>query len=251
MQKLTALKKLLSSKRKTSPTSKETPIPTSEYSPSLKFYSSINDLPLKIFWEICIDESDFKLNRLIISGSPSTFQLNEAWSTMTLEYADLMSPETKRKIKEDGKLELLKYKAVFVHSALHLLTSAMSYDTTVEEEAEFQSICDSLTNLFPSIKLDYKKREALIPSFDRIKALANKWTIEINQKLSRKTKEVENEVKVQYSHFQGMLNNVILFHKMPHVSANQLTVLEFALYYKAMNDAIELQNNQNGRVRNN
>lgn len=251
MQKLTALRKYLSFKRKTSRISKEKTIPTSEDSPSLKFYSSINDLPLKLFWDICLDENETKLQKLVISGSPTDLHLQDAWSAITLEYADLMSPESKRKVKEDGKLEQLKYKSVFVHSALHLLTSAMPYSTTPEEEEVFQGICDTLTRLFPSIKLDYKKREALLPSFERIKALANKWTIDINQKQSANSKQVENEVKVQYAHFQSMLNNVILFHKMPHVSASQLTVLEFALYYKAMNDAIEIQKNQNARVRNN
>ena len=253
MQKRTGLRNLLSYKQGTSQSSNERQTPTSTTLPISKYYSSINELPLNLFWKICDSEEKDK-SPLIISGEPDPVELDAAWHNISIEYADIMSADISKRFREDKKAEYLRYKLANVSTCIHILKTAMPYETTLEQEANLQAICDQLTTLIPSIKLDYHKREMLIPMLDRAEGLAKKWMVDIDQHNSKREKESSEagkQPKPTMVQYQKMLNNVVLWHKMHHLNPKEITVLAFALYYRDMADAIERQKTEHGRARSN
>lgn len=246
------LKKFLSYKRKTTQISSEQTTPKLTVSPSLKYYSSIKELPLNIFWEICIQEDKEQAYKLLIlQGEPTFSELEEVWYNITLEYADLVSPETKFKVTKAREMEYLKFKVNFIQTSLHLLKSALPYETTPDQEQLLQDVCDAVRKLVPQVKLDYKQRERLMPLFNTVEAYAKRWMVEISDKMANTSESVQEHVKANYTDFKNMLANVILYHKMPHMSEHQLTVLDFGIYYKKMIDQIEAQKLKDGGSRNN
>lgn len=203
---------------------------------------------LNVFWDICVTDNK---SLLIKEGIADDYQLSNQWALITIEYADLMSVKARQTVQEDAKFEYLIYKVNYVESVLHLLRSAMKYNTTPEEESEFQFLCDSLTKFFPSIRLDYKQRERLLPSFDRCQALANKWKIEIQEQAEKINSRTVSEHKAEYIDFQRMLNSVVKFHELRSVRPTEITVMAFAAYYKEMIDYYEAQKVKDGRARQN
>jgi hypothetical protein len=203
---------------------------------------------LNVFWDICITDNK---NLLIKEGIAEDYQLSNQWAAITIEYADIMSVKARQIVQEDAKFEFLRYKVNYVESVIHLLRSAMRYTTAPDEEAEFQFLCDSLTKFFPSIKLDYKQRERLLPAFDRCQALANKWKIEIQEQAEKINGRTISESKAEYIDFQRMLNSVVKFHELRPTRPTEITVMAFAAYYKEMNDYYETQKVKDGRARQN
>ena len=82
-------------------------MPPSRESPTPKWYSTIYDLPLKIFIEVATTNN---FDALTIAGKPTELQLRTAWTKITEEYADVLGDEERQLyahlLKQGTRLEL-------------------------------------------------------------------------------------------------------------------------------------------------
>lgn len=194
-----------------------------------------------MFWEVCVSKD---LLLLVQAGTPNEDELKEAWGNINIEYADIISKETKRKVKDEHRIQVLQTKSVFVGTVLNLIDVARQYNLSPDQEQDQEAMCEALNKLFPSVKLDYSKKDELVAKLKRVEAMAKNWTVEINRLAAghKSKKEDDKEEAATYQECFNMLAAINEYRKTSF-QADKLTVLEFATYFKRMADELEARNN--------
>lgn len=202
---------------------------------SLKYYSSINNLPCGIFWDIATEVCG--IEGLVISGSVPRETLLKAWEGINVEYASIVDPNNSQKTKEEYRITSLRYKISMVAAAVTLL------------RAEFdQKIFDLLSEQVPTIKLDHTKPGYL----DKIFPLYNRWKMEVERLEAFKIKTTVGKKKMTRNDYLEIALEIERELHIP-ISEND-TIAKYALAYRKYQLVIkakEAANKGNGRRNSN
>ena len=193
--------------------------PTKE---SLKLYQDCR-IPLDRFVDCLIDK---ELERLVISGNPTEFQLNEAWGKVYVEYLELTNKDSYNPMLDKMiDINTISAKVYFVDKALDFLR--LNYDK------EIVKILDEFglqTNIFETDNILERMRK-----FNQIVGRVKLWVIQqsILQKEFDELEAVNNAQKNGRYYFDDALDAIS---RLRHyqVEAKAITVIQFCRALKQM-----------------
>ncbi len=169
MPKIKALKESLSRKRPTESTDSNQKISRwQKATRSASIYLSIDELPIIIFWKICVS-GDLSL---LIKDS-SNFGIDElltAWEEIGFQYADVMDQGIKPENKYEFNAVALRFRVNLVAVAIEALKIKQS-----------EKVISVLQKLFKDLPFDYNDPEGFNRDIIRAIGLSKNWQVEYMQ----------------------------------------------------------------------
>jgi hypothetical protein len=207
----------------------------------VKLIRCCEDLMLDKFKECLIKEV---YTSLIISGTPTDIEINEAWNTIISEYASLTGSDQFERIvtlTREINAAIFKFNRVelFVRILMKAVDDPGMYSLVLIKELKRYGYPGEYNLQIKSRYLDelegaYSKAKSLLVS------------AKLKQDQLRKLEETMEKGKVDGAHFD---NNIIALsaHYKYQVTEHNISTQKYCLMIKDMNQKIQLSNIQHGR----
>lgn len=242
MQKAKTSKGLLSRKHRAASTDTNQKMSRwQKVTPSANIYLSIDELPIGIFWKICVDGD---LTRLIKDNSEFGIEdLLKAWEEIGFQYADVMNQGVKPENKQEYTANYFRFKVNMVALAVEAL----------KVNSQSEKVLYALRKLFPNYAFDTTNPEGFNKDVIRAIGTSKNWQVEYMQIegiISKGEKEkMDKAGKNTLAYYYESLTPLKKYLGM-RPDPNIYTVLEYCVDVKAIiqeNEALKKAAQKNAR----
>ncbi len=238
MARKSRLNTWLSGKRGQSSSSEKQDQHLPQGSLSVKYYQSIQHLPLNRYKDCLINDN---LSALTISGFPTNEQLNEAWSKICQEYADAAgNDEYGLYLKLFKQVHLLNTEIAQVKICVEQLELLTTLPDSLMEKAEYRDIWSKEVNklLLTQFIFDFNNIELYRRNLQRCLNRSKGTKLELDIVMARYEaikQKYEEGKKPDEAYFNAILIT-LSDHAGFHLT-DAITVFEYCERIKRLNDA--------------